>query len=91
MFEENFLTTGVTIINLNVSRNCLEDKVCLKYLSQKVGDFYPPRHAAVDGKVERVGEVNAEVDNKNKPFREIIIKEICDAAKTVAIFHVYKV
>ena len=26
-FEENFLTTGVTIINLNVSRNCLEDKV----------------------------------------------------------------
>ena len=29
MFEENFLTTGVTIINLNVSRNCLEDKVWL--------------------------------------------------------------
>ena len=38
--------------------------------------MYPPRHSTVDSKVERVGETDEGIDNKNNVLGNIVVHKV---------------
>ena len=60
-----------------VFRNCLQHESCIRQSDQNLCiESFPPRHATVDGKVERIWKADEHVDEEDYLVRQLVVKEL---------------